>query len=110
MRAELGMVDEDAEEDELPRFHYPLSYLMQTWNMLHHHHILPRAGGWDDQCELWAEDINSLTARYNRMHALYAAQKQEHDETDDELLAAMSDSPQTGDFAARYGFGTCKEA
>ena len=80
------MEGDDNDDLETDRFYYPIPYLIQTWQALHHHHVLPRAGGWDDQCALWTHDMTLLTRRYNAIFREFTDQDQNDDDGLDDLL------------------------
>lgn len=64
---------------ELPplALHYPLAYVLETWSAWHLHHVLPAAGGYDDQDWQLMQDWRQIDAhlawrRQQRQHELLA--------------------------------------
>lgn len=57
------------EWDDLAGLYYPLDYVLRTWNEHRQYHVLPDAGGWNDQdWRLVEHDWPLVTMRYNRLH------------------------------------------
>lgn len=62
-----------------PGFNYPMDYLIRTYSWLKQFHVLPEAGGLNDQDALWIADIelySGMRAQASREYLEYKSEQQ----------------------------------
>lgn len=62
------MLDDESEPPEVTEFGFwhDVDEVFDAGNMLLSFHILPCAGGWEDQTEEWSQDLKAFLAIRNR--------------------------------------------
>ena len=94
----------DDDEDDLPDdpgLNYPLDYVLMTWHEKNDHHLLPEAGGLNDQdWRLLYEDWPLVTRLYNqKTRELYPPEPKEGQETPyRSKIIPMPDPDEAGTF------------
>lgn len=64
VKSEQGELDDDATANEDDGLYYPIAYVLRTWEAYRQFGVLPEAGGINDQCPRWWDDVQTMNRRY----------------------------------------------
>jgi len=90
-RSELGESEDPEDTDEDTGFYYPIGYLLRTWEAYRQFGVLPDAGGINDQCPRWWDDVQTMNRLYIAAIARIKSDKQMSDLLDTSAAVSWTD-------------------